>query len=134
MTEVVISNEAFTMVLDRRAERSNLYVLQMLPVDAQQVHLDLLQSSLEMICNNALMRSSIVLDCSLLKQKGLVKRFMKLCFKKIIAIDNPAGLDKFIIVTTSTLVSVMSKSIIKLKRADHYTKICSSMEEALREV
>lgn len=134
MAEVVISNEAFTMVLDRRAERSNLYVLQMLPVDAQQVHLDVLQSSLEMICNNSLMKSSIVLDCSLLKQKGLVKRFMKLCFKKIIAIDNPAGLDKFIIVTTSTLVSVMSKSIIKLKRADHYTKICSSMEEALREV
>lgn len=134
MAEVVISNEAFTMVLDQRAERSNLYVLQMLPVDAQQVHLDLLQSSLEMICNNSLMKSSIVLDCSLLKQKGLVKRFMKLCFKKIIAIDNPAGLDKFIIVTTSTLVSVMSKSIIKLKRADHYTKICPSMEEALREV
>lgn len=128
MAQTLISNEAFLMQLAQHPNKAqNVYTFQMLPVDAQQEHLDLLQNSLSMICTNALCKSTIILDCSLLKQKSLVKQS---CLKKIIGIDNPTGLDKFIIVTTCTLISVLSKGIIKLKRADSYTKICASIEEA----
>ena len=132
----LITNSAFAMRVEKHPVKlSNLYVFELLPGDAQQVNLDLLHSSLAMICSNESgIKSSVILDCSLLKNNGLIQRFIKLCFKKLVGIDNRKGLDKLVIVTSSGLVSVMSKSIIKLKKAEQYSKVCSTMAEALEEI
>lgn len=132
---IMMTNEVFIMELCEhpRQKETNLYYFELKPLtEAHQHHLDLLGDSLAMICNNKSgKKSSIVLDCSALTNSGLIQRFLKLSFKKALAIDNPMGLDKFMIITASVLVKVISNSIIKIKNAAHYTKVCASREEAL---
>jgi hypothetical protein len=135
--KIMIKNEVFILGLyDHPRDKSiNLYYFEMQPLtEAHQYDMDLLGDSLAMICNSETGLSSIVLDCSALKSGELLKRFLKLSLGRALGITNPAGLDKFMIITSSRLVKVMSNSIIKLKKAAHYTKICSSKEEAICEL
>ena len=136
----MISNEAFNVMVGTHpvgthpVKTMKLYIFQLMPVDAQQEHLDLLQNSLEMICKNEAGQSSVILDCSLLLQKKMIKRFLQRSLSKLAAIENPTGLYKLIIVTSSSIVKVVSTGIIKLKKADHYTKICTTMTDAMLEL
>jgi hypothetical protein len=136
---VLIANDAFllTQTAHPKQPAVHLYIYQLLPNEnAQQYHMDLLANSLDLICNNTSGSSAVIIDCSFVTKKGLVKQFLKLCFKDVIDIEiaDRAGLVKMLIVTTSGLVKTMSNGIIKLKRADKYTKVCSSMAEAMAEL
>lgn len=119
-----------------RDKSINLYYFEMQPLnETHQHHLDLLGDSLALICNSKIGgMSSIILDCSALTSGELIKRFLKLSLSRALAINNPDGLDKFMIITSSGIVKVMSNSIIALKRAAHYTKVCSSKDEAIGEL
>ena len=132
---IMMTNEVFSMGLCEHPKQkaTNLYCFEMKPLtDAHQRHLDLLGDSLAVICNNTSgKRSSIILDCSALTNRGLINRILKLSFKNAFEIDKPVDLDKFMIITESTLVKIMSNSIIKMKNASNYTKVCTSREEAL---
>ena len=131
----LISNESFCMrTITHPLKSTQVYLCELLPVDPVIEHLQLLQNSLEMICNNKIKKSSVIIDCSLLLKKKLIKRFLQGSLTNLMSIENPIGLDKFIIVTSSPIVKVFSSGIIKLKKADHYTKICASMQDALKEL
>lgn len=130
----VLENGAFSLVLRKEKDKS-VYHFRMNPqAKASQDELNLLTQSLSLICNSTTEKHSVILDCSSLAAGDVVRKFLELdIFDASKGIGN-AGLDKFVIVTQVKAVQKVSKLVIALKKASHYTKVCKSLEAALFEI
>lgn len=131
----IIENNVFELIQKQHPKNPQLtfYHFRMHTLtEARQEYIDLLSESLAVICNNTVeMKSSVILDCSALKNLDLIRRLWRLSFKRALSINN-TGLDKFLLVSTSRLANSFSTGIIRLKKAGDYAKICNSLEEAIQ--
>jgi hypothetical protein len=132
--EKLAENETFILTLCQHPSHptTNLYHFYLYPVKTtNQTQLDTLSESIAMICDNKSgVKSSIILNCLEFKSVSLIKKLWKLSFQRAMAIEN-SGLDKFVVLSKSKIFKSFTKPIIKMKKASSYTKILSSIQDAL---
>lgn len=135
MSNNILNNSVFTLEKlphPRPEAVSSFYYISLQPrASATQAEVDVLSRALATICNNASEKSAVILDCSQLRTVEIVDRFLQLDLSRAIGVGQQ-GLDKFVIVTHNKCLTGFSNTIIKRKHAGSYTKICASLDEALR--
>ena len=111
--------------------RPYLYI-KLLPKSNAQEAMKFLGEIIIDVCNCQKTKNSIVLDCTDLKN---VTNLSSLKLSEILKLGyRPVGLEQFFIVTKSVLIKTFAKGIIKVKKAQEYTHVCKTGEDALASI